>query len=140
VVFLHARIDLPLQLQHTYDHVFMSFVLHGFPQEVRLRILENVVRALRPGGRFQLLDFSEFSLKAMPWYFRIPFKTLECPYAFDFITRDWRAILGSLGFGDFREQQWFRGYVRLLTAIKGEEKADQTAKAPDQDNQEDSGR
>ncbi len=54
----------------------------------------------------------------MPLYLRLPFRLLECPYAFDFITRDWQAVLAKMGFGGFEQHLFFKGYVRLLKAIK----------------------
>jgi len=54
----------------------------------------------------------------IPVLHRYIFKRIECKYAFDFIKRDWKAILQEYGFGTFTEQFFFRKYVRLLTARK----------------------
>ena len=43
---------------------------------------------------------------------------MECPYAFDFIKRDWKQILGSNHFSGFEEFFFFKNYVRLLKATK----------------------
>ena len=118
VEFRKQRIDVPLQLDQAFDKAFISFVLHGFPHEVRHQVVRNIYDNLKPGGVFYLLDFAEFSLKDMPVYYRVPFTTLECKYAFDFIERDWKAILSEVGFGDFKERFWFKNYVRLLAARK----------------------
>lgn len=118
VTFKNQRIDVPFSFEEKFDKAFISFVLHGFPQDIRLKIVENVKRNLKSGGQFCILDFSEFSLKEMPFYFRIPFKTIECKYAFDFIERDWMQILQAQGFGDFEESFMFKKYVRLLIAKK----------------------
>ena len=50
--------------------------------------------------------------------FIFAFKTVECVYAFDFIKRDWKALLSDWGFGNFRETAMFKGYARLLIAEK----------------------
>jgi len=118
VQYRHQRIDQPFFLDQKYDKAFISFVLHGFPQEIRLKIIANVHENLKPGGHFCILDFSEFSLKEMPVYYRIPFTTIECPYAFDFIGRDWKTILSQAGFDFAEEKFWFKNYVRLLTVRK----------------------
>ncbi|MCD6457047.1 MAG: class I SAM-dependent methyltransferase, partial [Methanophagales archaeon] len=76
-----------------FDKVFISFVLHGFPQDVREKVINRVFEVLKEGGIFFVLDYNEFSLSKMPFYAMIPFKLIECPYAFDFIKRDWREIL-----------------------------------------------
>ena len=116
--YVNQRVDIPFRMDAPFDIAFISFVLHGFPQEVRMKLIENVYGNLKPGGRFCILDFSEFSLKEMPFYYRIPFKAIECPYAFDYIERDWKTTLENNGFGDFEEAFMFKKYVRLLTAYK----------------------
>lgn len=118
VAFKNQRIDLPLHMEQPFDKAFISFVLHGFPHDVRRQVIRNIYNNLKPGGIFFLLDFAEFSLQEMPFYYRIPFETIECKYAFDFIERDWKAIFSEAGFGDFEEQFWFKHYVRLLSARK----------------------
>lgn len=118
VEFKNKRLDIPFTEKVPFDTVFMSFVLHGFPNEVRLRILQNILNNLKPGGRFCLLDFSQFKLKDMPFHYRFLFKTFECKYAFDFVERDWNQILTVAGFGNFNERLWLKKYVRLLIAEK----------------------
>ncbi len=116
---IKARVDQPLPLKNTkkFDKVFISFVLHGFPQEVRAKVINSAFGMLKGDGIFFVLDYNEFSLSKMPFYARIPFKLIECSYAFDFIKRDWREILAKTGFKDF-EQHIFFNYVRLLKAQK----------------------
>ncbi|MCD6505694.1 class I SAM-dependent methyltransferase [Candidatus Poribacteria bacterium] len=112
-----ARIDRPLPFKGGFDKAFISFTLHGFPQEVREEIIRNAFEMLRDGGTLFILDYNEFNLREMPLYLRIPFKLVECPYAFDFLRRDWRGILADNGFGEFEEHIFFK-YVRLLKAKK----------------------
>jgi demethylmenaquinone methyltransferase/2-methoxy-6-polyprenyl-1,4-benzoquinol methylase len=112
------RIDTDLNIAGETDKAFISFVLHGFPHDVRLKVIDKVYQALKPGGEFLILDYNEFNLKDMPFYLRIPFTAAECKYAFDYIEKDWKQILGDKGFGDFREVKYFGKYVRLLKARK----------------------
>ena len=116
VEFRRQRADVPFSLDAPYDKAWMSFVLHGFPHEVRLRVIDNIFSNLKPGGVFCLLDFAEFSLEKMPLVYRVPFKAVECKYAFDFIERDWKEIFRQHGFVEFEEHHWFKNYVRLLKA------------------------
>jgi len=111
------RIEEPLPYQGEFDKVFISFVLHGFVQEDRLKTIANAQRALRPGGEFIILDYNEFDLKQSPWPVRFAFK-MECPLATDFIGRDLQAILREQGFDEFRVHPHYLGYVRLLAARK----------------------
>ena len=113
---INQRIDKPLPFNNEFDKVFISFVLHGFPQEVRKTIIKNAYNALKKNGEFFILDYNEFSLQEMPFYLKIPFQSIECPYAFDFIGRDWKRILINNKLNDFQEILYFFGYVRLLRA------------------------
>lgn len=115
---INKRIDQPFDLGEKFDRAFISFVIHGFPHPVRETIIQNVWRNLKDGGEFAILDFNEFIVREMPFYTRIPFTTIECKYAFDFVERDWKKILSGLGFGGFTEKTFMKNYVRLLKAKK----------------------
>jgi demethylmenaquinone methyltransferase/2-methoxy-6-polyprenyl-1,4-benzoquinol methylase len=118
VKFINQRIDIPVDLGEKYDKVFISFVIHGFPPEVRGEVIKNAYNHLKPGGAFFILDFAEFDMDKMPALYRFIFKKVECIYAFDYIKRDWKAILSEYGFGDFEEHFYMQKYVRLLKAVK----------------------
>jgi demethylmenaquinone methyltransferase/2-methoxy-6-polyprenyl-1,4-benzoquinol methylase len=79
VKIIQKRIDKDLAYEGYFDKVFISFVLHGFPQKVRKQIVRNAFKALKKKGEFFILDYNEFSIKEMPLYLRIPFKLIECP-------------------------------------------------------------
>lgn len=116
VKVINQRIDRPLPYNNSFTKVFISFVLHGFPQDVRMLIVANAFNALKPGGEFLILDYNEFVPAKLPVYLRIPFKMLECPYAFDFIRKDWKKILSDAGFDNFEEHFFLHRFVRLLKA------------------------
>ena len=118
VSFINQRIDQHFDLGKNFDIVFISFVIHGFPHEVRKTVIENVIHHLKPGGKFVILDFAEFDMAAMPLHHRFVFKSVECKYAFDYIERDWKSILEDAGFSGFREYFYLKNYVRLLEAVK----------------------
>jgi len=62
VQFKEQRIDTPLSHQEEFDKVFISFALHGFEDEQKVRIINNAYRALKPKGTFLILDYNEFDL------------------------------------------------------------------------------
>jgi len=111
------RIDETLPYREKFDKVFIAFVLHGFIQEDRLKIIANAQRALRPGGEFIILDYNEFDLESAPRLVRFVFN-LECPLATDFVGRDLQAVLREQGFDEFRVYPHYFGYTRLLAARK----------------------
>ena len=115
---IHTRVDRPLPFEEEFDKVFISFVLHGFPQHARETITDNAYKALKNNGEFHILDWNEINPKTFPFYQRIFFKLIECPYAFDFIKRDWKRKLANSNFGNFEEFFFFKGSVRLLKAEK----------------------
>ena len=106
----------PLPFKRQFDKVFMSFVLLGFPDENKERILANVVKALKDGGQFALLDWNEFQIEDKPFWFRWAFKNIECRLASDFIKVDWKSRLRELGFSHFEETVFFKNTIRLLKA------------------------
>jgi demethylmenaquinone methyltransferase/2-methoxy-6-polyprenyl-1,4-benzoquinol methylase len=122
ISFVRQRADIPFDLGEQFDKILISFVIHGFPHEVRLKVLENVTKHLKPGGEFFILDFAEFNMAEMPAFDRFIFKTIECKYAFDYVERDWKQILSGFGFGDFDEKLYMKKYARLLKAVLKKEK------------------
>ena len=113
---LNQRIDQPFSPGRKFDKVFISFVFHGFPFEIQKIILSNARKALKEDGRFIMLDFNEFITDKTPLYFRIPFKIIECRYAFEYVERDWKQIMSEFGFSSFSEKLFLNGHLRLLTA------------------------
>jgi ubiquinone/menaquinone biosynthesis C-methylase UbiE len=118
ITFANKRIDQHFDLEKQFDKVFISFVIHGFPHEIRSTVIQNALNHLKPGGKFYILDFSEFDMNEMPVHHRYIFKKAECKYAFDYIERDWKNILEEAGFDDFEESFYLKKYVRLLKAVK----------------------
>ena len=120
IKFINKRIDQPFELDQKFDKVFISFVIHGFPHEIRKIIIKNAYTNLKPGGTFNILDFSEFDMNKMPFHHRFIFKKIECKYAFDFIEKDWKSILKEYGFDNFNEIFYLKKYIRLLKAEKND--------------------
>lgn len=98
--------------------MFISFVLHGFEDEDKLRIIANARTALRPGGSLWILDYDEFDLERTRRPLRWLFTHFECELARDFLLLDLTAMLADSGFGQFVAHQFLSGTVRLLKAVK----------------------
>ncbi|MEA2096906.1 MAG: class I SAM-dependent methyltransferase [Candidatus Cloacimonadota bacterium] len=118
---INQRIDQPFELEKKYDKVFISFVFHGFPFEIQKNIIQNAYNALRENGEFIILDFNEFITDKTPLYFRIPFKIIECKYAFEYVERNWKKILSEFGFIGFEEKLFLGKHIRLLKSKKGKQ-------------------
>ena len=115
---INKRIDKDLGYKDYFDKVFISFVLHGFPQKAREQIVKNAFAALKSNGDFLILDYNEFSIEKTPFYLRKLFKRIECPYAFEFIKIDCEKMLAAAGFNNFEKHLFLKGYIRLLRAKK----------------------
>ena len=115
---VYTRVDRSLPFGEEFDKVFISFLLHGFPHNIREKITDNAYKVLKDGGEFHILDWNEFYLRLLPFYQRTFFKLIECPYVFDFVRRDWKKILANHNFDDFKEYFFFGGFVRLLKTKK----------------------
>ena len=118
IKFINNRIDQVFEPDQEYDKVFISFVIHGFPHEIRKNVIQNAYKHLKKGGTFNILDFAEFDMDKMPFHHRYIFKKIECKYAFDYIERDWKSILKEYGFENPTEKFYFKNYTRLLTVKK----------------------
>lgn len=110
------RIDEPLPFENEIDKALLSFVFHGFTDDKKDIIVDNVKKALKPGGQLFILDWNEFDLNEKSFLFRKGFEKFECRLAQDFLKVDWKEKLGQQGFGNFEEQLFFRKLVRLLKA------------------------
>ncbi|NOY79294.1 MAG: class I SAM-dependent methyltransferase [Calditrichaeota bacterium] len=118
VSFDFKRIEEPLPYENEFDVVFMSFVLHGFENDDKETIAKNAYRALKPGGRFVILDYNEFQVQQMFFPLRQAFVHGECPLALEFVEMDLKKFLKEFGFREFKEKYHFKKYVRLLMAYK----------------------
>ena len=112
------RIDENLPYKEEFDVVFISFVLHGFIQEKREKIIQNAYKALKIGGRFAILDYNNFNVDKANPLVRFAIRKVECPLAEDFIKKDTKKMLQKFGFDNFKEHLYFKNYVRLLQAQK----------------------
>jgi len=118
VIFKKQRAELPLPYKEDFEVVFISFVLHGFENDQKLRIIHNAYQALKVGGSFYVLDYAEFDLGRMWVPLRWAFTHWECQLAVEFLELEIKEMLRSQGFSNFGEEFFFKRYLRLLKAAK----------------------
>ncbi len=118
ISFKKQRIELPLTYKEEFDKVFISFTLHGFEDDRKLGIIHNAHQAVKPGGAFYILDYSEFDLGRMWFPLRWAFTRWECQLAVEFLKLDIKEMLRSQGFTNFEEEFSLKGHLRLLKAVK----------------------
>ena len=118
IELLNKSIIEEFEEKGTYDKAFISFVLHGFTQENREKIINNAYNLLNENGEFAILDYNEFNVDKAPLYMQFAMRKVECPLAEDFVNRDLKEMLKEAGFKEFKEELFFKGYLRLLVAKK----------------------
>jgi len=118
VEFRKQRIEMPLAYQEEFDKVFISFVLHGFEDIQKIKIISNAYRALKSGGVFCIFDYNEFDLERLWLPFRRAFIRGECQLASEFLRLDLKEMLSSQGFTTFKEELFLGKHLRLLKATK----------------------
>ncbi len=101
-----------------FDKAFISFVLHGFIDKDRDKIIQNAYDVLKPDGSFFILDYNEFNLDSKNPMVKAIFKYGECPLASEFIGIDLKEKLKQFGFKTFSEKYYYSNLVRLLIANK----------------------
>ena len=114
----NKRIDEPLAYKNEFDKVFISFVIHGFTQENRIKIVENAHNSLKPGGKFFIFDWAEFDIKSAGTLLKFFMYHVECPLALDFIKQDFKAILKEQGFSNIQENSYAGKKIMLLSGEK----------------------
>ncbi len=118
IFLMEKRIEEPLEFEEQFDLVFISFVLHGFIPQKRDQIIRNAYKALKKGGRFAILDYSNFDVDKANIIVRFAVRKLECPLAELFIKTDTKKMLSKFGFGNFKEFFFYKNYIRLLLGYK----------------------
>ena len=116
--FINMRIEEPLPFEDEFDIAFISFVLHGFEDYDKEKIVANVQKALKSGGKFYIFDYNEFDLDKSPFYVKFFIRKLECPLAEEFVNLNLKDFLARFGFDNFKEWTFAGKVIRLLEAEK----------------------
>lgn len=115
---IKARIDDEILFKEEFDHVFISFVIHGFENYEKEKILRNAYKVLKKGGYLNILDYSEFNLKRANFLIKIFFNKIECELAKEFIKLDFSNFVENIGFKVLNEHILGSGYIRFIVAEK----------------------
>ena len=116
--FIQGDIRKELSFKNEFSKTFIAFVLHGFIQEDRIKIIRNAFNALKKGGEFITLDYAEKDVDKAPFYIKFLIRKLECPLAEEFMSRNFKKTLKEVGFTEFKEYFFLGGYIRLEVVKK----------------------
>ncbi len=101
-----------------FDAGLISFVLHGFVQEDRDKILANFSKLIKPGGKLYILDYNEIDVDKSAWYVKFFFRKLECPLAEDFANRNLEEMLKPFNFRKDNYYLYFKDIIRMAVFEK----------------------
>lgn len=111
-------IEEMLPYAEEFDKVLLSFVIHGFTQDKREKILKNAYKALKPGGKIYIFDWNEFDIQRQGIMLRFFMKHIECQEASDFIKRPFKDTLLKLNYVNVEGVFFALNKIRLLIAQK----------------------
>ena len=112
--FLNHDIRKPFDFEAgSFDAGMISFVLHGFVQEDRDKILSNFSHLIKKGGKLYIIDYNELDVDKSPWYVKFFYRKLECPLAEEFSGRDLEEMLSGFGFKKVEYKLYFKDIIRL---------------------------
>ncbi len=118
VSFKKVRIEDEIPYKNYFDKAFISFVLHGFEQYDREKIVRNVYNALKVGGEFFVLDYSHDREENLTGIYRYFLTKVECPLAYEYVLMDQEKFLKEHGFTGFEYSWFFFKRVNLMKAVK----------------------
>ena len=114
IFFIKKRIEEKLDFfKNKFDAVFMSFVMHGFENEDKIKIIKNAYNNLKSKGKFIILDYSQNNFQNLKLWQKIFISKIECPLAEDFIKRNLKNILKPHSFQHINEYYFIDNIIRL---------------------------
>lgn len=119
IEFVPGEIQGNLPFDSEFDKVFVSFVLYGFVQEERLKIIRNAYKSLKPDEKFPVPDYAKKNVAKSSLFAKFLIRKAGYPLAEEFMKRNLKEMLRREGFSEFKDIFFFKGYVRLGIATKG---------------------
>ncbi len=92
------REDFGVAFKDYFDVALIALAFHGFTPLDRAKILMNVRKILKNGGKFYILDYNQMDYSQAPFYFKILIDKFECPLAEEFLSYDLRGEAMKYGF------------------------------------------
>lgn len=97
-----------------FDRASVTFGLHEMPHSVRMNVLREMRRVLKPGGRITVLDYSyPKRTLAMP-LFKV-WMLVEGETARDFIRRDLSSMMRDAGFDVTEQSVYWMNTIQIVS-------------------------
>ncbi len=111
------RTPYPEKYREYFDAALISFVFHGFTNEEKEKILENLRSILKRGGRFYILDYMQVDYESQNLLYKLFMERFECPLAREFLKYDLESELEKFGFRFERRNLYLRDLIQLAEFV-----------------------
>lgn len=119
IQFLEADATAVPAEDATFDAACVSFALHEMPATVRERVVTEMVRVTRPGGKIIVVDYG---LPRSRWWRAIVerfVRLYERDHYAEFVRSDVNELLGRAGVSVLKDQRAVLGAARILIGQRG---------------------
>jgi ubiquinone/menaquinone biosynthesis C-methylase UbiE len=99
----------------TFDVTHIAFALHDMPPDMRPKVLAEMRRVTRPGGRIFIVDYYLPPRGLKRWFAYRFIKTIDSKYYPSFVALDLPALIREVGISIVAEQPAFFGTVTIVT-------------------------
>ncbi|MEA1907345.1 MAG: class I SAM-dependent methyltransferase [Euryarchaeota archaeon] len=100
-----------------FDCASITFGLHEMPHQVRMNVLCEMRRVIKPGGKIVVLDYSYPTNKLIQCLFTI-WMFVEGKTAKDFIKRDLSSMIRDAGFNHTKKSVCAHNTVQIVSGVR----------------------
>ncbi len=109
IVKKDIRENFEEKYENYFDAALIALAFHGFTNDDKEKIFNNVRKILKPGGRFYILDYNQMNYSQAPFYFKILIDRFECPLAEKFLTYPLKEKAAEHGFKMTKKREYVKG-------------------------------
>lgn len=102
----------------SFDVSCVSFALHEMPRDVRARVVGDMARVTRPGGKVVVVDYALPRNRVWRWFVYHVVKLYERDHYVDFVRADLAALLARSGMSVLTEHRALLGAARVVIAVR----------------------
>ncbi len=110
--------DASKSIKEKYDVIICHFLLHELPPQTRTKLLNNVIKALKPGGKAVFIDYHLPSSYNPLKYFIRAINRLYQPFAETLWKRSIKDLTPNAENCSWSQQTYFGGVYQKVTATK----------------------
>lgn len=101
-----------------FDAVTISLGLHDMPVDIRTKVLQEVKRVLKPGGKLYIFEHQMPKNNPLALLSNHLINIFESRYFLDFVQSDFDHYLDTFGFKKNKQTDYLFDHLRLITLSK----------------------